>query len=165
MGFSRQAYWTGLPCPLLQGIFPTQGLNLCLLQLLHFRLTLYRWATGKPTYTRTYTHTHISATQRPNYLPFTDSPLPPDKPNTLKLLFYWFSPKQMYSFAILMYWSAGKNSQRWKWKYEPRDAGREQKPTSTLGLTKPGSSWALVFRPLKDQKDGNQSLFQMNTLI
>ena len=27
MGFSRQEYWTGLPC-LIQGNFPTQGLNL-----------------------------------------------------------------------------------------------------------------------------------------
>ena len=26
MGFSRQNYWGGLPCP-LQGIFPTKGLN------------------------------------------------------------------------------------------------------------------------------------------
>ena len=27
-GFSRKEYWSGLPCPpLLQGIFPTQGLN------------------------------------------------------------------------------------------------------------------------------------------
>ena len=28
MGFSRQEYWSGLPS-LLQGIFPTQGLNPC----------------------------------------------------------------------------------------------------------------------------------------
>ena len=27
MGFSRQEYWSGLPCPPRQGIFPTQGLN------------------------------------------------------------------------------------------------------------------------------------------
>ena len=33
MGFSRQGYWSGLPC-LLQGIFLTQRLNLCLLCLL-----------------------------------------------------------------------------------------------------------------------------------
>ena len=30
MGLSRQAYWSGLPFP-SPGIFPTQGLNLCLL--------------------------------------------------------------------------------------------------------------------------------------
>ena len=30
MGFSRQEYWCGCRF-LLQGIFPTQGLNLCLL--------------------------------------------------------------------------------------------------------------------------------------
>ena len=29
MGFSRQEYWSGLPA-LLQGIIPTQELNLCL---------------------------------------------------------------------------------------------------------------------------------------
>ena len=28
MGFSRQEYWSGLPFPSIQGIFPTQGLNL-----------------------------------------------------------------------------------------------------------------------------------------
>ena len=37
MGFSRQEYWSGLPC-LLQGIFPTQGSNL---GLLHYRKILY----------------------------------------------------------------------------------------------------------------------------
>ena len=30
MGFSRQEYWNGLPCP-LPGIFPAQGLNWCLM--------------------------------------------------------------------------------------------------------------------------------------
>ena len=34
IGFSGQEYWSGLSC-LLQGIFSTQGLNLCLLCLLH----------------------------------------------------------------------------------------------------------------------------------
>ena len=37
MGFSRQEYWSGLPF-LLQGIFPTQGLNACLLHLLHWQV-------------------------------------------------------------------------------------------------------------------------------
>ena len=36
MGFSRQEYWNGLPCP-LQGIFPNQGLNLSLLYPLHWQ--------------------------------------------------------------------------------------------------------------------------------
>ena len=31
MGFPRQEYWSALPFP-LQGIFPTPGLNPCLLQ-------------------------------------------------------------------------------------------------------------------------------------
>ena len=38
MGFSRQEYWSGLPCP-PPGIFPTQGSNPCLLRLL-------RWQAG-----------------------------------------------------------------------------------------------------------------------
>ena len=36
MGFSWQEYWSGCPF-LLQGIFPTQGLNLHLLHLLHWQ--------------------------------------------------------------------------------------------------------------------------------
>ena len=40
MGFSREEYWSGLPC-LLQGVFPTQGSNLSLLHLLHCRQILY----------------------------------------------------------------------------------------------------------------------------
>ena len=36
MGFSRQEYWSGLPCLLPEDI-PTKGLNLCLLRLLHWR--------------------------------------------------------------------------------------------------------------------------------
>ena len=41
MGFSRQQYWSGCNF-LLQGIFPTQGLNL---HLLLGRWVLYHWAT------------------------------------------------------------------------------------------------------------------------
>ena len=40
MGFSRQEYWSGLPCP-LQGIFLTQGLNSHLLHLLHWAGRLF----------------------------------------------------------------------------------------------------------------------------
>ena len=43
MGFSRQEYWSGLHF-LLQGIFPTQGLNPHLLHLLHCRQILSCWA-------------------------------------------------------------------------------------------------------------------------
>ena len=46
MGFSRQEYWSDLPC-LLQRIFLIQGSNLHLLQLLHYRLILYLWSTGE----------------------------------------------------------------------------------------------------------------------
>ena len=42
--FSRQEYWSGLPCP-PQGIFLTQGLNLHLLHLHNCRQILYHWAT------------------------------------------------------------------------------------------------------------------------
>ena len=41
MGFSRQEYWSGLPCP-SPGDLPHQGSNL---HLLHDRQILYRWAT------------------------------------------------------------------------------------------------------------------------
>ena len=41
MGFSKQEYWSRLPCP-LPGVFPTQGSNLHLLSLLHCRQILYR---------------------------------------------------------------------------------------------------------------------------
>ena len=34
MGFSRQEYWSGLPCP-SKGIFPTQGLNQSFLHFVH----------------------------------------------------------------------------------------------------------------------------------
>ena len=44
MGFSRQAYWSGLPSP-PPGIFLTQGLTPSLLHLLHCRWIFYRWAT------------------------------------------------------------------------------------------------------------------------
>ena len=37
---------TGVGChALLEGIFPSQGLNLCLLHLLHWRQILYHWVT------------------------------------------------------------------------------------------------------------------------
>ena len=45
-GHSRQECWTGLPC-LLPEVFPIQGLNLCLLHLLHWKQILYCWATGE----------------------------------------------------------------------------------------------------------------------
>ena len=50
MGFSRQEYWSGLPS-LLQGIFPTQGLNPHLLCLLHQQAgSLSLAPPGKPNY-------------------------------------------------------------------------------------------------------------------
>ena len=48
LGFSRQEYWSGLPCP-PQGIFPTRGLNPCLLPLLHWQAgSLPLVSPGKP---------------------------------------------------------------------------------------------------------------------
>ena len=43
MGFSRQEYWSGLPCS-PPGDLPTQGSNPHLLRLLNCRRILYRWA-------------------------------------------------------------------------------------------------------------------------
>ena len=37
MGFSKEEYWSGYSRALLQGIFPTQGLNLHLFCLLHWQ--------------------------------------------------------------------------------------------------------------------------------
>ena len=45
MGFSRQEYWGGLSFP-LQGIFPTQGSNLCLCLVDRFFFTI--WLPAKP---------------------------------------------------------------------------------------------------------------------
>ena len=51
MGFSRQEYWSGLPCP-PPGIFPSQGLNPCLLHLLHWQAgSLSLMPPGKPSTT------------------------------------------------------------------------------------------------------------------
>ena len=46
MGFSRQEYWSGCNA-LLQGIFWTQGWNLCFLRLLHCRTIVYPCPPGK----------------------------------------------------------------------------------------------------------------------
>ena len=43
-GFSRPAYWSGLPFPPPGGIFLSQGLNSRLLGLLHCRWILYPWS-------------------------------------------------------------------------------------------------------------------------
>ena len=48
MGFSRQEYWSGCHA-FLQGIFPIQGLNPCLLCLLHWHVgSLPPEQPGKP---------------------------------------------------------------------------------------------------------------------
>ena len=49
MGFSRQEYWSGVAMPSSRGTFSTQGLNLCLLQLLHWLVgSLPPVTPGKP---------------------------------------------------------------------------------------------------------------------
>ena len=49
-GFSRQKYWSGLPCS-LPGDLPTQGSNLHLLHLLHWQVgSLPLVLPGKPTF-------------------------------------------------------------------------------------------------------------------
>ena len=49
VGLSRPEYWSGLPCPPLQGIFWTQGLNPGLFYLLHWQAgSLPQAPSGKP---------------------------------------------------------------------------------------------------------------------
>ena len=48
IGLFWQEYCNGLPFPSLGGL-PVPEINLCLLWLLHCRLTLYRWAIGHAT--------------------------------------------------------------------------------------------------------------------
>ena len=61
MGCSRQEYWSGLHA-LLQGIFPTQGSNLHLLHLLHWKTSsnLPLAPPGKPQ------RAELETTQQPN---------------------------------------------------------------------------------------------------
>ena len=47
MGISRQEYWSGLPYP-LPGIFPTQGLNTCLLCLIGRQVLYHLHHLGSP---------------------------------------------------------------------------------------------------------------------
>ena len=68
--FSRWEYWSGLHA-LLQGIFPTQGLNSSLLHLLHWQVDSLLCQPGKPSFPLS-----ISKTSVP-YLRFPGrSPLP-----------------------------------------------------------------------------------------
>ena len=53
---------------LLQGIFPTQGTNLCLLRLLHCRQILYCWATWEALYWRALNITMKFCTRHLDYL-------------------------------------------------------------------------------------------------
>ena len=54
---------TGVGCrALLQGIFPTQGSNLYLLQLLHYRQILYHWATREALYVCVLAYKHMYPT-------------------------------------------------------------------------------------------------------
>ena len=49
VGFSRQEYWSGWPCPPRGEFFPTQGSNLRLLRLLHWQASSLPLAPrGKP---------------------------------------------------------------------------------------------------------------------
>ena len=49
MGFSRQEYWSGLTCPPLGDMFPTQGLNPQLFDLLHWQVgSLHQYHLGSP---------------------------------------------------------------------------------------------------------------------
>ena len=62
MGFFRQEYWSGLPFP-SPGFFPTQGLNLSLPRLLHFRQILYPLSHWRSPETRQRTKFYILRNQ------------------------------------------------------------------------------------------------------
>ena len=53
MKFSRQKYWSGLPC-FPSGDFSDPRLNPCFLRLLHCRWILYHWATREARTCRVY---------------------------------------------------------------------------------------------------------------
>ena len=62
MGFSRQEYWSGLPCP-SPGNLPDQGLKPCLLGLLHWKVgSLPLVPPGKPRSMHDYTQKKDSVT-------------------------------------------------------------------------------------------------------
>ena len=73
MGFSRQEYWSGLPC-LSQGIFLTQGSNPHLLCLLHWQTgSLPLAMAGKPQWAITHSSVCFDAQLIPNLA--SDEPL------------------------------------------------------------------------------------------
>ena len=74
MGFSRQEYWSGLPCP-PPGIFPTQGSNP---RLLHWQVDSLPLNPGKPL-------PLIPSTLVLNYPPLSSFPQPPRGPQEARL--------------------------------------------------------------------------------
>ena len=81
MGFSRQEYWSGLPC-LLQGIFPSQGSNLF---LLHLPVLAGRFFTTRATWEAHLSMlllllSHVSDSVRPHRRQPTTLPSPWDSP-------------------------------------------------------------------------------------
>ena len=50
MGFSRQQYWSGLPCP-PPGDLPNPRINPCLLHLLHWQILYHECYLGSPIHT------------------------------------------------------------------------------------------------------------------
>ena len=134
MWFSKQGYWSGLPC-LLQGIFPTQGSNLSLLSLLHQQACSLPLAPpGKPlcnvcvyvcvcvcvhivcfsqeVNTHTHTHTHTLVTSGVNS--FSD---------TLALTMYPSSNSYIlvsFSVHVLQFPSTLKIYIPYPWDFRPR---------------------------------------------
>ena len=79
MGFSRQEYWSVLPCP-PTGIFPAQGWNPHFLWLPHCRWILYRQATGRsPSWRPLFKNIHWEPTM------------------------YWGGPKVCLGFSVTSY--------------------------------------------------------------
>ena len=97
IGFSRQEYWSRLPCP-PQGVFPTQGLNLRLLCLLHWQAgSLTTSAPGKPILHK--------VVHKVVYPPNSSHPLhPPLRPHVCSLhlqsLFLPCKQAPLYHFSI-----------------------------------------------------------------
>ena len=76
MGFFRQEYWSGLPCP-SPGIIPTQGLSLSLLCLLHWQAgSLLLASPEKPNIAILFSRSVVSDPLQPHGLQHARLPCP-----------------------------------------------------------------------------------------
>ena len=108
MGFPRQEYWQGLPFP-FPGVFLTQGLNPCLLSLLHCRQILYSLSHQESLYIYIYiyilekaTHSSILAWR----IPWKEEPGRLQSMGSQRVGYDWMT--NMFTFLSL--WSHSCNS-------------------------------------------------------